>query len=52
MQPVADAQEVEIRCAIFADVADVVGLVESAYRGDASRAGWTSEADSLDKRSR
>jgi ribosomal protein S18 acetylase RimI-like enzyme len=29
------------------DVADVVALVESAYRGDASRAGWTTEADIL-----
>ena len=26
----------------------VVELVESAYRGDASRAGWTTEADLLD----
>jgi ribosomal protein S18 acetylase RimI-like enzyme len=48
MQPVADTQEVEFRCATFADVADVVVLVESAYRGDASRAGWTTEADLLD----
>jgi GNAT superfamily N-acetyltransferase len=30
------------------DVAAVVALVESAYRGDASRAGWTTEADLLD----
>jgi GNAT superfamily N-acetyltransferase len=30
------------------DVADVVALVESAYRGDASRAGWTTEADLLE----
>ncbi|MFS3127896.1 GNAT family N-acetyltransferase [Nocardioides sp. Bht2] len=29
------------------DVAAVVALVESAYRGDASRAGWTTEADLL-----
>ncbi|OKJ14015.1 GCN5 family acetyltransferase [Kitasatospora sp. CB01950] len=28
----------------------VVALVESAYRGDASRAGWTTEADLLDGR--
>lgn len=33
-----------------ADVADVVALVESAYRGDSSRAGWTTEADLLDGR--
>jgi GNAT superfamily N-acetyltransferase len=30
------------------DVDAVVALVESAYRGDASRAGWTTEADLLD----
>jgi GNAT superfamily N-acetyltransferase len=30
------------------DVDEVVALVESAYRGDASRAGWTTEADLLD----
>jgi GNAT superfamily N-acetyltransferase len=28
----------------------VIALVESAYRGDASRAGWTTEADFLDGR--
>lgn len=30
-----------------ADIAEWVALVESAYRGDASRAGWTTEADLL-----
>jgi ribosomal protein S18 acetylase RimI-like enzyme len=30
------------------DVEAVVALVESAYRGDSSRAGWTTEADLLD----
>src|SRR5262249_22734520 len=30
------------------DVPAIVALVESAYRGDASRAGWTTEADMLD----
>jgi GNAT superfamily N-acetyltransferase len=30
------------------DVPAVVALVESAYRGDASRAGWTTEADLLE----
>ncbi len=30
------------------DVPAVVALVESAYRGEASRAGWTTEADVLD----
>lgn len=32
------------------DVDAVVALVESAYRGDASRQGWTTEADLLDGR--
>ncbi|HET9954885.1 MAG TPA: GNAT family N-acetyltransferase [Polyangiaceae bacterium] len=27
---------------------DIVALVESAYRGDSSRSGWTTEADLLD----
>ncbi|MFI1963443.1 GNAT family N-acetyltransferase [Streptomyces pathocidini] len=36
------------REATEADVAAVVALVESAYRGDDSRAGWTTEADLLD----
>ncbi|MBB0233103.1 N-acetyltransferase, partial [Streptomyces calidiresistens] len=30
------------------DVRAVVALVESAYRGDSSREGWTTEADLLD----
>jgi GNAT superfamily N-acetyltransferase len=30
------------------DVPAIVALVESAYRGEASRAGWTTEADLLD----
>ncbi|MEV7782077.1 GNAT family N-acetyltransferase [Kitasatospora sp. NPDC088351] len=32
----------------MADVPALVELVESAYRGDASRAGWTTEADLLE----
>lgn len=38
------------RTATHADVDAIVALVESAYRGDASRAGWTTEADFLDGR--
>ena len=38
------------RAAEAADTSAVVALVESAYRGDASRAGWTTEADFLDGR--
>ncbi|KGM56905.1 GCN5 family acetyltransferase [Lysobacter arseniciresistens ZS79] len=36
------------RAATTADVPDLVTLVTSAYRGEASRAGWTTEADLLD----
>ncbi|KOV57204.1 GNAT family N-acetyltransferase [Streptomyces sp. MMG1121] len=38
------------RDADAADVDALVALIESAYRGDASRAGWTTEADILDGR--
>jgi ribosomal protein S18 acetylase RimI-like enzyme len=38
------------RPATLADSDRVIALVESAYRGDASRAGWTTEADFLDGR--
>lgn len=36
------------RPATDADIDAIVALVTSAYRGDASRAGWTTEADLLD----
>lgn len=36
------------RWATADDVPAIVALVESAYRGEASRAGWTTEADLLD----
>jgi ribosomal protein S18 acetylase RimI-like enzyme len=39
---------VSFRSAHLDDVDEIVELVESAYRGDASRAGWTTEADLLD----
>lgn len=42
--------DLRLRLAGPADIAPVVDLVESAYRGDASRVGWTSEADLLDGR--
>ena len=38
------------RAAAPADAEAIVALVESAYRGDASRTGWTTEADLLDGR--
>ena len=37
----------QIRAAADGDIEAVVALVESAYRGEASRAGWTTEADLL-----
>jgi ribosomal protein S18 acetylase RimI-like enzyme len=40
--------EPTFRFAHTEDVAAIVALTESAYRGDASRAGWTTEADLLD----
>ncbi len=36
------------RDAVPADIPAIVALVESAYRGDVSRKGWTTEADLLD----
>lgn len=39
---------VEFRLATLADIPAIEKLVTSAYRGDASRAGWTTEADLLD----
>ncbi|MFE4519464.1 GNAT family N-acetyltransferase [Kitasatospora sp. NPDC056783] len=49
--PAADtagpAGEPAFRPATTADVPALVALVESAYRGDSSRAGWTTEADLL-----
>jgi ribosomal protein S18 acetylase RimI-like enzyme len=42
------ATEVSFRIATEADVPALVALVESAYRGETSRAGWTTEADLLD----
>ncbi|AKC87639.1 GNAT family N-acetyltransferase [Pseudoxanthomonas suwonensis] len=39
---------IAFRAATEADVPALVELVTSAYRGDASRIGWTTEADMLD----
>ncbi len=46
----ASSVELDFRHATLADVQAIVALVESAYRGDASREGWTTEADLLDGR--
>ncbi|MDQ3495750.1 MAG: GNAT family N-acetyltransferase [Pseudomonadota bacterium] len=42
------ASGLDFRPATVADIPAVVALVTSAYRGEASRAGWTTEADFLD----
>ena len=44
----ADPGELVFWFATTDDVDAVVALVQSAYRGEASRAGWTTEADLLD----
>lgn len=46
----ASSAALEFRQATQLDVDAVVALVESAYRGDTSRRGWTTEADLLDGR--
>ena len=40
--------DLTIRPATPADIPALHALIESAYRGEASRAGWTTEADFLD----
>ncbi|MGW7418198.1 GNAT family N-acetyltransferase, partial [Streptomyces sp. NPDC054863] len=40
--------ELVFRDAVESDTEELVALVESAYRGDSSRAGWTTEADLLE----
>ncbi|GGP80828.1 GNAT family N-acetyltransferase [Streptomyces sindenensis] len=42
-----DSARLTFRDATEADVPALVVLIESAYRGDSSRAGWTTEADIL-----
>jgi GNAT superfamily N-acetyltransferase len=48
MSSLAEPTAATFRLATAADVASIVALVESAYRGDVSRKGWTTEADLLD----
>jgi ribosomal protein S18 acetylase RimI-like enzyme len=45
--PAEDSGQLTFRDAADADVPALVTLIESAYRGDSSRAGWTTEADIL-----
>lgn len=42
------AAVLRLRAATSADIEAVVALTQSAYRGDASRVGWTTEAGLLD----
>ncbi|MER5888114.1 GNAT family N-acetyltransferase [Streptomyces sp. NPDC001941] len=42
-----EASALTYRDAVEADVPALVPLIESAYRGDSSRSGWTTEADIL-----
>ena len=48
MSTVIAEPQLSFRAAAAHDVAAIVPLVESAYRGDVSRKGWTTEADFLD----
>jgi ribosomal protein S18 acetylase RimI-like enzyme len=43
-----EGEKLSFRMATQDDVAAVVALIESAYRGDESRLGWTTEADLVD----
>jgi GNAT superfamily N-acetyltransferase len=43
-----DEFPLQFRAATGGDIPELVALVTAAYRGDASRAGWTTEADFLD----
>lgn len=38
----------QFRCATLSDISAITILVNSAYRGDSSRQGWTTEADLLE----
>jgi len=48
MSAALNQPETIFRVATQNDVAAIVALVESAYRGDVSKKGWTTEADLLD----
>jgi ribosomal protein S18 acetylase RimI-like enzyme len=48
LAPAGKIVRLRVRPATSADVPALVALVNSAYRGETSRAGWTTEADLLD----
>ncbi len=41
-------ENLEIKAATFADIAQISALVESSYRGESAKAGWTFESDLID----
>lgn len=45
---IAAVPPVRFRTATTSDIPAVVEIVQSAYRGEASRSGWTTEADLID----
>lgn len=48
MNDSVSAANLSFRAATAGDVTEIVALVESAYRGDSGRRGWTTESDLLD----
>lgn len=44
----SELARLHFRAATGADITAIVALTQSAYRGESSRAGWTTEADLLD----
>ncbi|HEX7815760.1 GNAT family N-acetyltransferase [Dyella sp.] len=44
----SQSPSLRFRAAAVADIPAIVALVESAYRGDSGRLGWTTESDLLD----
>jgi len=44
----SESTALRFRPAVAADIPAIVALVESAYRGDSGRRGWTTESDLLD----
>ncbi len=47
MDSTTGVRQPTFRIATTADIPELVALIESAYRGEPSRAGWTTEADLL-----
>lgn len=41
-------QELQMNTALTTDIPELVLLINSAYRGESSKQGWTTEADLID----